>query len=308
MILAFDTSNYTTSLAIVDGTEIVVDNRRLINVKHGERGIRQSDAFFQHMQVLDEFVAAVEPYFDKLEAIAVSTRPRPVDNSYMPVFRAGQIVANALSRALKLPLYCCSHQEGHLYSALRDKALPESFLFLHLSGGTTEIHRVDCSTDGYRLSAIAETADISVGQLIDRIGVNSGLSFPCGRQMDELALPSRLAKAPRFKVKRQFNLSGYENYFNKLLREHPAEVVYYHLFMTIESILADLIARAVAESGISQVLLAGGVAENSYIRDNLLDAQTILNCQINFATSRYASDNAVGVAEYARHMRRQYDT
>ncbi len=308
MILAFDTSNYTTSVAILDGSQIVVDKRRLIGVKQGERGIRQSDAFFQHMQVLDEVVESIEPYFDALEAIAASTRPRPVVNSYMPVFRAGHGVAKLLSSALKLPLYCCSHQEGHLYSALRDKTMPQSFLFLHLSGGTTEIHRVDQTTDGYQLSPIAETADISVGQLIDRVGVNSGLSFPCGQQMDDRAVRAAFAKAPRFKAKTQFNLSGYENYFNKCLREQPAEAVYYHLFMTIEAILEALIKLAIADSGLSNVLLAGGVAENSYIRNELIKNQAAIGCNISFATSRYASDNAVGVAEYARHMRRHYDS
>ncbi len=305
MILAFDTSNYTTSAAILNGAQIVLDKRQLIKVKSGERGIRQSDAFFQHMQVLESYLERdIRPHFKDIAAIAVSTRPRPLDQSYMPVFRAGHIVANALSMALQVPLYCCSHQEGHLYSALRGIALEAPFLFLHLSGGTTEIHSIARCAGGYSLKPIAETADISVGQLIDRIGVKSGLSFPCGQAMDDLAERGAFETPPRFKVQPQFNLSGYENHFSKLLDERQPAEVYHHLFATIASILETLIASAIEKTSLKQVLLAGGVAENSVIRRCLHNSQARLNCAISFAENHYASDNAVGVAEYARHMRR----
>ncbi len=301
MILAFDTSNYTTSIALLDGDDIVVDQRQLIDVKLGARGIRQSDGFFRHMQVLDAWLnAEFANYRDHLTAIAVSTKPRPVDGSYMPVFRAGQIVANTIAKSTGLPLYCCSHQEGHLFSALQGHCFDAPFLFLHLSGGTTEVHRVSSSATGYNFDIVAETADVSVGQLVDRVGVKSGLKFPCGAEMDQLAVRGEALSAPRFKVKRRFNLSGYENYFYKCLVAHASEHVYYHLFETLATIVIDIVNYAVSNTGLKTVLLAGGVAENCVIRERLLAWANDNQLDVNFAKARYASDNAVGVARYAQ--------
>ncbi len=304
MILAFDTSNYTTSIAVVKGADIVVDFRQLIDVKLGARGIRQSDGFFMHMQALDKWLTSeLEQYVDQLTAIAVSTRPRPVDGSYMPVFRAGEIVANCLASALKLPLYRCSHQEGHLYSALRGQQLTAPFLFLHLSGGTTEVHRTRWQAGNYLLDCVAETADISIGQLIDRIGVKAGLKFPCGAAMDERATDCADFKAPPFRFQPKFNLSGYENYFTQCLAQRPAGAVFYHLFKTAADIVIKIIDNARHATQLNDVLLAGGVAENSIMRRELLSWAEQNDVNIQFASANYAADNAVGVARYAQQMR-----
>ncbi len=85
MFLGFDTSNYTTSVAVFDGKRIV-QKKKLLEVKQGERGLRQSDAVFQHTvnmpYLIDELVSEAE--CSGIDAVAVSTRPRNVDGSYMP--------------------------------------------------------------------------------------------------------------------------------------------------------------------------------------------------------------------------------
>ncbi len=301
MILAFDTSNYTTSIAIVDGETIIVDERKLIDVKLGSRGIRQSDGFFQHMQALGEWVDRELPnYAAQLAAVAVSTRPRPVADSYMPVFRAGQIIGQTIANSLNIPLYSCSHQEGHLYSALRGQTIATDFLFLHLSGGTTEIHAVSWRDSAYRFSPIAATADISLGQLVDRIGVKAGLHFPCGAEMDRLSGDSGALQAPRFHFKSAFNLSGYENYFTNCLASHQPERVFGHLFEVLSDIVIDIVDQALSQTGLTTVLLAGGVAENSTVRRRLTNWSARRRVTIAFAAPRYASDNAVGVARFAQ--------
>ncbi len=303
MILAFDTSNYTTSIAILDGSTVVVDQRQLIDVKLGERGIRQSDGFFKHMQVLDTWInSELEQCINQLSAVAVSNKPRPIDGSYMPVFKAGEIVATAIAKSKGLPLYRCSHQEGHLFSALQEKSITAPFLFLHLSGGTTEIHRIDLDNSLYNFELISKTADISFGQLVDRIGVKSGLKFPCGAEMDRLAQKSEGMIAPRFKMKSVFNLSGYENYFSRCLEKYNAPNVYYHLFAVLANIIIEIVEHAVAQSKTTTVLIAGGVAENSVIRNQLLSWADGKQVNINFAKAHYASDNAVGVARYAQFV------
>lgn len=305
MILAFDTSNYKTSIAVLDDDSIIVDFRKLIDVKLGERGIRQSDGFFKHMQVLDNWLSEnLTAYAAKIDAVAVSTRPRPLDGSYMPVFRAGEIIAKCIANSMQLPLYCCSHQEGHLYSALQGRDLNAPFLFMHLSGGTTEIHQVTKNESAYRLQCIAETADISIGQLVDRIGVKAGLKFPCGAEMEQLAKTSSGLNAPSFKYKQRFNLSGYENYFSGCLNEMTAAKLFYHLFNTLADIVIKIIANAVANTKLNNILLAGGVAENGIMRRKVLTWAKQNDISMYFAKPGFAADNAVGVARYAQQMRR----
>ncbi len=298
MIISFDTSNYTTSIAVLDADKIEVDYRRFIKVKQGERGIRQSDAFFQHIQNLNDFIANdFEKYRDEITVVGVSTRPRPVENSYMPVFTAGKTVATCLAKAMALPLVETSHQEGHLYSALYKQSMPADFLFFHISGGTTEIHKASEKNGLYHLELIAETGDINFGQLIDRIGVKTGLSFPAGALMDKARVElNEEIKSPKFKAQKKFNLSGYENHFTKLYENGLVKgQLYQLLFEIIAKIMVDLVAFASEQTGIKSVLIAGGVAENSLIKQKLRLASAY---DIKFAASDLARDNAIGVARY----------
>jgi len=146
--LSIDTSNYTTSVAAVDADgNIVADERQLLKVDQGERGLRQSQALFQHIVALPELIKKVTDIIHKKNlricAVAASDRPRPVEGSYMPVFLAGDGYARVISDTLGVPLYEFSHQDGHIMSGIRScegyDLLEKEFISVHLSGGTTEI-------------------------------------------------------------------------------------------------------------------------------------------------------------------------
>ena len=104
MYLGFDTSNYTTSIAAFDGVN--GENRsRLLDVKPGELGLRQSDAVFAHVKRLPELADALFQCVDRTAicAVGVSTRPRAVEGSYMPCFLAGVSAAKTMASALGVP-------------------------------------------------------------------------------------------------------------------------------------------------------------------------------------------------------------
>ena len=134
-VIGFDTSNYTTSIAMFDGSD-GVNCSRLLPVKPGELGLRQSDAVFSHNKSLPELSGRLFSNAEKIAAVGVSTRPRAVEGSYMPCFMVGYSHAKLLSDALGVPLFEVSHQQGHvaacLWSAgrldLMDTSLLESFL------------------------------------------------------------------------------------------------------------------------------------------------------------------------------------
>lgn len=92
----------------------------MLRVASGERGLRQSDGVFQHVRNLGEIMPALMADADraKIKAVAVSTRPRPEQDSYMPVFLAGKTAAITLANALDVRLIELSHQQGHVRAAL----------------------------------------------------------------------------------------------------------------------------------------------------------------------------------------------
>ena len=302
LALGIDTSNYKTSIAVVGSNdEIILDLRRFLDVKKGERGLRQQEAFFQHVVRLPEMIESClkEIDKDKIQVISVSDKPRPVDSSYMPCFMAGVSFGKVLAEALDVPLRFYSHQEGHIMAAKRFTELKErdDFVCFHFSGGTTEAIRVK------DLEILGGTKDISYGQLIDRIGVAMGMGFPAGEEMDELAIRasekgmSREDKLPQIKTDFSFvNLSGIETAALKLLKEESPETVSFQLFNKIGKSMIGIMDNINKEEGIKDFLFSGGVSESRILRGYLKDTPKKGNYNIHFSENNLSSDNAIGIA------------
>ena len=296
-VIGFDTSNYTTSIAYFDGHE-GVNCSRLLPVKQGELGLRQSDAVFHHIKSLPELSGRLFSHLqiDSVTAVGVSTRPRAVDGSYMPCFMVGYSHAKLLADALGVPLIECSHQQGHIaasaWSAGRLDLLHQPHLAWHLSGGTTELLYVEPDGKNVICQKIGGTSDISAGQLIDRSGQLLGLPFPAGRHLDALSKES--IHSDFFKVKcnnMTFSLSGVQNkvteYFEKT--GHAADTAAYALRCVCDAVFKSTL-QAQMEYPDLPVIFSGGVASNAMLRDMLAPLNPI------FAQPQYSTDNAMGVA------------
>ena len=210
LFLGIDTSNYTTSLAIVNERgDCIANLKRPLTVKSGERGVRQSDAVFMHTVNLPALFEEAAPYLNSasLTAVGVSERPRNQQGSYMPCFLSGVSAAHAASFSANVPLIKTSHQCGHIMAAVMSSGaghmLTRSFAAFHVSGGTTELVRVSPSESGFDADVVGGTLDLNAGQLIDRIGVLMGLDFPCGRSLELLALENK-KRVPKKKISRSF--------------------------------------------------------------------------------------------------------
>lgn len=295
MILAVDTSCYTTSLTVIDlRGDIIFESYELLKVKEGSKGLRQSEGFYQHVYALNEAFSKFTQLHKASEimAVACSTRPRPVMGSYMPVFEAGRLFCDNLSKTLDIPLYAFSHQEGHIMAAYKTstlKEIPSEFFAMHLSGGTTEWMQCQKKPIGFDVSLLGETLDISFGQLVDRIGVSMGLDFPCGQAMDALSQANETRDLYKIKMKnKQFNLSGYENKYLEFIKRCSPEEVSRHLFNTLAHLMKQWIDEVPPNM---PILVAGGVASNSVIRNVLSSYKNLY-----FAKPQYAKDNALGTA------------
>ena len=295
-VLGLDTSNYTTSVALFDG-ETGVNLGRLLEVRPGELGLRQSDALFQHVKRLPGLLEGLMREEQDIQAVGASTRPRAVEGSYMPCFLAGESQGRGIAAALKVPFYAHSHQQGHLtaaaWSAGRLDLLNAPFLAWHLSGGTTELLLVRPEGTSVTAEIIGGTSDLSAGQLIDRTGLLLGLQFPAGKALDGLYTQADVCYAPKVKLKDlTFSLSGMENQVKALAEkgEKPANIARFAI-----DAISSVVWRATQEAqrrypGLP-VLCSGGVASNSQLRAGLTEL-----CGAIFAEPRYSTDNAMGTA------------
>ncbi|HZW49323.1 MAG TPA: O-sialoglycoprotein endopeptidase [Bacillota bacterium] len=303
-VLGIDTSNYTTSLAAVTlDHQILHQQRQLLSVPIGDRGLRQSEAVFAHLRIMNQMFQQLKKPDQSPIAIGVSSKPRALADSYMPVFLVGSQFADVLSQMLQIPLFTYSHQEGHIKAGLFSAGGPNlpQFLAVHLSGGTTELLLVNKQENHFSETILSATSDISAGQLIDRIGVAMGLPFPAGPSLELLAQTStkNLTSIPAAYHQGKLSFSGAENQGMLLWQAgtDPAE-----LARAIENCVANslekMIRSAIETLKIKNVLLVGGVIANLYLRDRLRHKleHPAVGAHLYFATPELSSDNAVGVA------------
>ena len=307
-ILGVDTSCYTTSTALcaADGAEeLFFQQRRLLRVPQGERGLMQSAALFQHVCSLPELVQALTAGAPRGEiaAVCASTRPREAEDSYMPVFRAGESFARGAAALLDVPFYAASHQQGHLRAARIGTPLgaDRPYLGLHLSGGTTELLQVE----GIACRLLGGSLDLHAGQLIDRVGVAMGLPFPAGPSLEKLALCGRargLLSASLRGVDCHF--SGAETKALGLVREAALapEDLAAEVFDCVARTVTRMLVEAARQTGLREALLGGGVISSGLIREQVEHRVRgrLRELKLYFARPELSGDNAVGAAFIGR--------
>lgn len=300
--IGIDTSCYTTSAACAENESIVSDRRTMLRVASGERGLRQSDGVFQHVRNLAEIMPALmaDAERTRVKAVAVSTRPRPEQDSYMPVFLAGKTAAITLANALDVRLIELSHQQGHVRAALygNEQLMGRRFLGMHISGGTTEIFTVGTNLE---IGLIGGCADLHAGQFVDRVGVSLGMAFPSGKHMEALASEKSGEPAVRLPIwvrGTQCSFSGTESAAQRLIEQgvDGADIAY-AVYDAMARTFHKLIVNAADASGLDCVLIAGGVASSGLLRKMLRERMAKRgHVDVRFGEARLSSDNAVGIA------------
>ena len=308
MILGIDTSNYTTSVALYDEENNIAYNfKKLLPVKSGEKGLRQSDAVFHHMMQIRELLDEAFKISTDISSVGVSISPCDNEGSYMPCFMVGQTVAEAVSGAIGAKLFTFSHQRGHvaaaLYSCNKLDLIDQTFIAFHFSGGTSDAIIVEPDDEKIiKCNVIANSSDLKAGQSIDRAGVMLGLPFPCGKYIDELACQSDV----EFKIKPSFSglnpsFSGVENKCIKMHNDGASDkdIAKYAISYTL-SVVDNMTEMILSKYGRLPLVYAGGVMSNSMIRKYMTNKY---DC--SFAEPEFSSDNAVGVAVLAALKEKQ---
>ena len=302
IVLGIDTSNYTTSVALMyeDG-ELIANIKRPLPVKAGERGLRQSDAVFAHIKNLPSAMQEAREYLlgRTPVAVGVSEKPRNLDGSYMPCFLSGVASAESIGAALGIPVYKYSHQCGHIMAAVYssgrfDYLDGRDFCAFHVSGGTTEVLKVKYSDGAFLAKLVGGSSDLNAGQVIDRVGVYMGLPFPAGVHMERLAnentknIPKRKPSVEGIKL----NLSGLENIAVRMYDDtQDASLVSAFVLEYIGNSI-KLLADGYRENyGDMPFVFSGGVMSNSQIKRKISSFY-----EASFAEPSMSADNAVGIA------------
>ena len=306
VLLGIDTSCYTTSLCLVDGAyRIVADERRLLTVKPGKRGLSQSEMVYQHVRNLPDLTEKLVPSLagNTIRAVAVTNKPRRREDSYMPAFLSGIGYGRSIAALLGVPLYTVSHQENHLLAVLRGTGYTDiPFRALHISGGTTDFLSVCPDAEGLDITRIGGTSDISAGQFIDRVGVALGLPFPAGKSVD---MESRdfldTAKGTAvFYKDGEVSFSGPESDIQRRIVAGETEKgpLCAETLKTVWRGIRKLLERTEGDKT-SLLVAAGGVMENTYLRSALAAYAQREGFSFLPAEKGYSADNASGAAFWA---------
>ncbi len=302
LFLGIDTSNYTTSVALYNEDGTVFQQKQLLPVKSGERGLRQSDAVFHHTKAYPQLLKALlKNATEAPSAIGVSCTPTTEEGSYMPCFLVGESLAEALAETLNVPLFKFSHQQGHvaaaLYSSNKLELLNEKFIAFHVSGGTTDAVLCENAVGALKITPISSSNDLKAGQAVDRIGVKMGFNFPCGKELEKTALKSAKNYSNKIKLYNgDCSLSGLENKCLKMLEDGEApEDVAKFLFCYIADSLSAMVNHIFEKYGELPLVFAGGVMSNTIIRDIIST-----RFSANFAAPEFSCDNAAGIAVLAK--------
>ncbi|WP_326909014.1 Kae1-like domain-containing protein [Sedimentibacter sp. MB31-C6] len=303
-IMGIDTSAYTTSIALIDSIKgtIETDMRKILSVSPGQRGLRQQDAVFQHLKNFQELIQKTQHNLQNVKTIAVSSKPRNVEGSYMPVFTVGQNYGKVIAKTLNCNYIEYSHQENHIGASVINhyKNIKNNTLAIHISGGTTEFLSIEKIFKGYSTKIIGGSKDITFGQLIDRIGTYLKFPFPCGKYMENYMKENvdiEKIKLPSISGNTFINLSGMENYYKNLynLNKYNKETIISSLFEYIATCIIYIIKKIELNYNFDTIIITGGVASNDIIRNTIMKE---LNRKfgIILPTKIYSSDNAVGIA------------
>jgi len=316
-ILAIESSCDDTAAAVLKNDTVlsnIVANQTIHNEFGGVVPELASRAHLHNIvPVVDIALRKANIDKNQLNAIAFTQGP-----GLMGSLLVGASFAKSLALGLNIPLIAVNHMHAHILAHFIDENgfdKPEfPFLALTISGGHTQIVMVN---DFFDMEIIGETTDDAVGEAFDKSAKILGLPYPGGPLIDKLAKegnPNRFAFTKPKIPGLNFSFSGLKTqilYFiqknvaenSNFIEENKADICA-SIQHTIIEILMDKIKLAVAQTGIKQVAIGGGVSANSGIRATLKEAESKFGWKTFIPKFEYTTDNAamIGIVGYHRFL------
>ena len=300
IILGIESSCDETSVAIVkNGREVlsnVINTQISIHELYG--GVVPEIASRNHVQnispVMKEALKEANIKVEDVDAIACTYGPGLVG-----ALLVGVSYAKALSYAANKPLIGVNHIQGHIAANyITYKDLKPPFLTLLISGGNTQLVLVKDYTE---FEILGKTKDDAVGEAFDKIARVIGLGYPGGPKMDKLAQEgSPNIELPKVHVDGlNFSFSGLKTAIINLHHKTP-DINKADLAASFEKDVAEILLentkRAVKETNIRKIALAGGVSANSYIRKAFKELEEKEQIEVYYPELKLCTDNAAMIA------------
>ena len=312
-ILAIESSCDETAAAVVaDGRRMlsnVVASQQELHAEYG--GVVPEVASRAHLRallpVVREALAAAECGWDDLDAVAVTAGP-----GLPGALVVGLNGARAIAYARRLPLIPVDHIEGHVYACwLGDQAPPLPAVALVVSGGHTELLLIEEDGEGgATFERLGGTRDDAAGEAFDKVARLLGLGYPGGPPLSRLAARARSSgvrhelRLPRawLRGSDDFSFSGLKSAVLRLVESAdppPPEEIALAFEESVADVLSLKAARAAEREGVASLLLAGGVAANTRIRERFAQRAPV---PLFVPPPALCTDNAamIGAAAY-RH-------
>lgn len=311
LILGIETSCDETAVAILNDNEILVNlvSSQLLHQQFG--GVVPEFASREHMRLLDQMVkeafvqTGLQP--ENLDGIAVTRGP-----GLMGALLVGLSFAKGLAYSLRKPLLGVNHIEGHIMANfLTCPDLKFPFLCLLVSGGHTQIIQVN---DFGNYQILGRSVDDAAGEAFDKAARILELPYPGGPQIDQMAHRGdpNFYQFPRAKVRSEqydFSFSGLKTAMLYLVRQRGqkwAQENLADLCAAYQEAIVDVLKintfTAVKNLHANKLVLAGGVAANSRLRQVFQEQADYYQIELIIPSLKYCTDNAAMIARTGQEM------
>ena len=308
MILSIESSCDDSSIAITEiATKKVLYHKKISQeAEHScYGGVVPELASRLHAVALPEILKETQPYFEKLKAIAVTNQP-----GLGVTLLEGIAMAKTLSTLLDIPLIPVHHLKGHIYSLFIEKESTLPLLVLLISGGHTQVIRVESFE---HMEILATSMDDSVGESFDKCAKMMGLGYPGGPLIEALALkgdenrfdlPVPLRNSPLI----AFSLSGLKNAVrlrvealggSEAMSEQDRADLSASFQKAVKLHLLQKSKKIFAKEKIKDFAIVGGASANKYIRNAYQNLCDEFGKTLHVAPLEYCSDNAAMIGRYA---------
>ena len=315
-ILSVESSCDETSMAIVkNGSEVIaltILSQMDTHANYG--GVVPEIASRMHTEnitiVLEDLLKKANMKVSDVDAIAVTSSP-----GLLGSLLVGVEFAKVLSYVYKKPLIKVNHLIGHIYANKLENKLNFPNLSLIISGGHTELIKM---TGDYEFELLGETQDDAIGEAFDKVARVLGLKYPGGPNVERLALEGKNTyNLPKVLNDNSYNFSysGLKSsVINLVNNEHQRgnEINKADLACSFQTAATNELKRklelALQNTGIKNVIIAGGVSANKYIRNELDLLCKKYNATLSLPSFIYCTDNAamIGAAAYPLYLKGKF--
>ena len=315
-ILAVESSCDETSVAIVkNGSEVVaLEVMTQIDTHALYGGVVPEIASRMHTEAvticLEQLFKKTDLTLDDMDAIAVTYAP-----GLLGSLLVGVEFAKTISLVTGKPLIKVNHMAGHIYANNINNKMVYPLLAVVISGGHTNLVKM---TGDYEFEVLGSTLDDAIGEAYDKVARIMGIPYPGGPNVEKLAStgnPSYELPIPVKDDTYNFSFSGLKSAISNLVNNEKMrghEINQADLACSFQTVATDLLARklslALKNTGIKEVIIAGGVSANKYIRSELKKVCDQYDANLSVPEFIYCTDNAamIGAAAYPLYLKQEF--